>query len=57
MDASTITIRRFGPSGSLINRNIALEDNIDVMIKIRSEILFEMKYISTSMYNICDYIC
>lgn len=42
----TITIRRFGPSGSLKNRNITLEHTIAVTNRIMSEILFDLRYIA-----------
>lgn len=45
MVAIPITTRRFGPSGSLKNENIILENAIDVIPKIRSELFFELKYI------------
>lgn len=43
--ASTVTIRRFGPSGSLKNVNMILEHTMAVIPKIRSEIFFDLKYI------------
>jgi hypothetical protein len=43
--AATITTKRFGPSGSLKNKNIVLEQTIDAIAKISNEIFFEMRYI------------
>jgi hypothetical protein len=43
--ASTITINRFGPSGSLKNANIALEHTIAVIARIISAALFDSIYI------------
>lgn len=43
--AIPITTSRFGPSGSLKNKNITLEHIIDVMPKISSEVFFDLKYI------------
>lgn len=43
--AITVTISKFGPSGSLKNTNIILEQTIDVMAKISNEIFFDLKYI------------
>lgn len=43
--AVTITIRRFGPSGSLKKKNIVLENRIDVIHKIINEAFFDGKYI------------
>lgn len=43
--AITVTTRRFGPSGSSKKKNIVLEQIIDVMNKIKSGILFDLKYI------------
>lgn len=40
--AITMTTRRFGPSGSLKKKNIALENTIDVSARINSEVFFEM---------------
>lgn len=34
---------RFGPSGSLNNKNIVLEHTIDVIPKIINDVLFDMK--------------
>jgi hypothetical protein len=38
--AITVTIKRFGPSGSLKNENITLEHTRDVIPKISSEVFF-----------------
>jgi hypothetical protein len=43
--AITVTISKFGPSGSLKSANITLEHTIDVIAKISSETFFDMKYI------------
>jgi hypothetical protein len=43
--AITVTIRRFGPSGSSKDNSIILEHIIDVMPKISDEIFFDLKYI------------
>ena len=43
--AITITMRRFGPSGSLKDRNIILEQAIDVIPRMNSEVFFDLKYI------------
>ena len=39
-----ITTRRFGPSGSLKNENIALDNMRAVIPKIINEVLFDLKY-------------
>ncbi len=41
----TMTMSKFGPSGSLKNENIALEHAIDVMPNIINEIFFDLKCI------------
>jgi len=46
MAAIPITTRRFGPSGSLKNKNIILEHTIDVIPRISNEIFFDLKYMS-----------
>jgi len=43
--AITVTISRFGPSGSLKNANMALEHRIAMTPKIISEVLFEVRFI------------
>ena len=43
--ASTTTISKFGPSGSLKKANMALEHTRAVMAKIVSETFFDLKYI------------
>ncbi len=43
--AITTTTRRFGPSGSLKNRNIAREHTRDVMPKMSKEDLFDLRFI------------
>jgi hypothetical protein len=45
MRAKTVTMRRFGPSGSSKNTNIALEQIMDVTARVMSEIFFDFKYI------------
>lgn len=45
-DAITVTIRRFGPSGSSKNTNIALEHMRAVIPKISNEIFFDVKYMT-----------
>ncbi len=44
--AITITIRRFGPSGSSKDTNIVLEHAIAVIVKMSDEIFFDLKYIT-----------
>ena len=43
--AATVTMSKFGPSGSLKKKNIALEDTRAVMIKIIIEVFFDLKFI------------
>jgi hypothetical protein len=43
--AIPVTTRRFGPSGSLKNKNSTLEQMIAVIARISSEIFFDLKYI------------
>jgi hypothetical protein len=43
--AITITISKFGPSGSLRSENNTLEHAIAVRARIRNEVFFEAKYI------------
>lgn len=43
--ANTITIKRFGPSGSLKKKNIILEQRRDVMARIRRGSFFDLIYI------------
>lgn|GEM_PF-3012289 len=45
MAAAPTTTKRFGPSGSLKNRNITLEKTSDVIARIRSEIFSDLKCI------------
>jgi hypothetical protein len=47
--ANTVTIRRFGPSGSSKDTSIVLEHTMAVIAKISSEIFFDMKYIVVSL--------
>ncbi|HCC06366.1 TPA: hypothetical protein DEP94_03355 [Candidatus Nomurabacteria bacterium] len=42
--AITVTIRRFGPSGSSKKKNIAREERRDVMNKIMRDVFFDLKY-------------
>lgn len=48
--AKTVTIKRFGPSGSSIHKNIVREHTRDVIPKINSEIFFDLKYILVIIY-------
>jgi hypothetical protein len=50
--AVPITTRRFGPSGSLKNKNITLEQTMDVMPRIISEVFFDLRYIFSN-YTSC----
>jgi len=43
--AIPITINKFGPSGSLNNKNITLENIRDVIPRISSDTFFDLKYI------------
>lgn len=43
--AATVTIKRFGPSGSSKKKNIVLEHMIDVRTNIIMEAFFDLKYI------------
>lgn len=43
--AMPITTNKFGPSGSLKNKNIGLEKTRDVIPNISNEIFFDLKYI------------
>ena len=45
--ANTVTTSRFGPSGSLKNENIGLENTIAVIPSMINEIFFDLKYIFT----------
>jgi hypothetical protein len=49
IDAIPITTSKFGPSGSLKRKNIALEHAMDVIPKISNEVLFDLKYISVTI--------
>ena len=42
--ANTVTMSKFGPSGSLKKKNIALEHTRAVMAKIINEVFFDLKY-------------
>ena len=44
--ANTTTMSRFGPSGSLINANVALEHNNAVIPRISNETVFDLKYMA-----------
>lgn len=50
--AIRITTKRFGPSGSLKNKNIDREHITAVMLKMSSEILLDLKYIAVSIFEI-----
>ncbi len=63
MTAIPVTISRFGPSGSLKSKNIALEHKIAVTAKISKGVFFDLKYIGIFMYVyrnpaliVCQYI-
>lgn len=43
--ANPTTIRRFGPSGSLNNKNVVLENKREVTPNMINEIFFELEYI------------
>jgi hypothetical protein len=43
--AKTITMSKFGPSGSSIRKNTAREDMIDSIAKMIIEIFFDVKFI------------
>jgi len=45
MTANTITIRRFGPSGSLKAQNTNLESKTDVINRINNDTFLDLKYI------------
>lgn len=45
MTASTMTMSRLGPSGSLRKKNIILEHAIAVIAKIINEAFFDVKFI------------
>lgn len=47
--ATTITTKRFGPSGSSKNTNITLEHTTDVTPKITNEVFLKLKYILIRM--------
>lgn len=47
--AIPVTTRRFGPSGSLKNKNSALEHTIEVMPKISREVFFDLKCMFVSI--------
>lgn len=44
MTAATVTMSKFGPSGSLKSQNVALENTIDAAPKISNGTLFDLKY-------------
>jgi hypothetical protein len=52
--AIPVTTRRFGPSGSLINKNMPLEHTIAVMARISNKIFFDLK--SIFVIFICSWI-
>jgi ribosomal protein S3AE len=43
--AITVTIRRFGPSGSSKKKNIVREQMREVIARINNEIFFDVRYI------------
>jgi hypothetical protein len=45
IEARTVTTSKFGPSGSSMNTNMALEQNIAVIARIISVTFFDLKYI------------
>lgn len=49
MAAVTITTRRFGPSGSSINKNNVREHMSDVTPKTMRKVLFELYFIKVSI--------
>ena len=52
--ATPATMSKFGPSGSLKNKNSALEHAKDVAAKIATEIFFEIKYIAVIVLEIYE---
>jgi hypothetical protein len=42
--AITVTTNKFGPSGSLKNKNIVLEHTMEVILRISKEVFFDLKY-------------
>lgn len=56
--AKTVTIKRFGPSGSSIHKNIVREHTRDVIPKINSETFFDLKYIfSNYIFELLEADC
>src|SRR6185295_8785431 len=51
--AAPTTISRFGPSGSLKNTNITLENTSDVTPRIINEVFFDFKFIFL-LYQTCE---
>jgi len=49
--AIPMTTTRFGPSGSLKKKNIALEHKLAVTAKINDVMFFDLKYIWLSVAN------
>lgn len=47
-------MRRFGPSGSLMKKNIALEIIRAVIPKMSDEIFFDLKYMVVIISEICS---
>jgi len=45
ISASPITTSKFGPSGSLKNKNSNLEHARDIIPKISNEVFFDVKYV------------
>lgn len=52
MAAIPITTSKFGPSGSLKNKNSILEHTIAVMPKISSELFFDLKNIAVCVLSL-----
>ena len=44
--AATVTMSKFGPSGSLKKKNMTLENTRDVVPNIINEVFFDLKYMS-----------
>lgn len=52
--ATPVTTNKFGPSGSLKNRNSILEHAREVIANISSEVLFDVKYILFSLSGLTN---
>lgn len=53
--ATPMTTGRFGPSGSLRNRNSTREHTIDVTLKMSNEVLFDLGYIAIVSGNLAGW--